>query len=431
MRVREFSGTATGPPEREGEGPPTDVDADEIHKQLDRLLASAVFRNSKRCSDLLTYVVRRALSDGEAGHLKERTIGIEVFGRAPDYDTTADHVVRSVAGEVRKRLAQYYMEPGHATQVRINVPSGSYAARFHLRAADLSQEPVGVSVSVPEEIVPPQAVARRSHSRRVTVLTVAAAAALLLAIGIGIGFADRSGTTLDRFWRPVLSSQNPILLCIGNWDQPHGPAQVGVPPTPGTGADQPVTLRDFHALNSQKVSLDDALTLAKLTGLLQGKGRQFRIVPHSAVTFADLQSGPAVLIGRRSNDWTTGLASQLRFSIEHGTAPHTMLIRDKKNPSRHDWSIDTSAPYLDTTRDYALVVRVLNPKAGQVAVMASGLTAYGTLAAGEFLTNPAQLQKLEAYAPVSWEHKNMAIVLSADVIKASVGSPNVVAADFW
>ena len=50
--------------------------------------------------------------DGRPEDLKERTIGIEVFGRAADYDTNLDHVVRSVAGEVRRRLAQYYMESG-------------------------------------------------------------------------------------------------------------------------------------------------------------------------------------------------------------------------------------------------------------------------------------------------------------------------------
>jgi hypothetical protein len=408
----------------------TDADARGIDKQLDRVLASPAFRNSKRCSDLLTYLVRRALNDAEAGHLKERTIGIEVFGRAPDYDTTADHVVRSTAGEVRKRLAQYYMEPGHAAQIRIDVPSGSYTARFQLPAAELVPEPGDASAS--GRIESPPALARRVRPILIIALAVSALAAVLLGtLGVGIRISQRSGSTLDRFWRPVLSSQNPILLCIGNWDQPHGSAQAGVPQTPETDTGRAMTLRDFHSLESQKVFLDDALTLAKVTGLLQGKGRRFRIVPHSAVTFADLQNGPAVLIGRRSNDWANSLVSQVRFSIEHGTAPHTMVIRDKKNPSRRDWSINTSTPYLSATRDYALVVRVLNPKAGQVAVMASGLTAYGTLAAGEFLTNPAQLEKLEAYAPGSWERKNLAIVLSADVIKASVGSPNVVAADFW
>ena len=49
---------------------------------------------------------------GQTENLKERTIGIDVFERNPDYDTNIDHVVRTTAGEIRKRIAQYYHEPG-------------------------------------------------------------------------------------------------------------------------------------------------------------------------------------------------------------------------------------------------------------------------------------------------------------------------------
>jgi hypothetical protein len=404
----------------------TEAGQEAIGKQLERLLTSPAFRNSKRCSDLLTYLVHRALDDSGAGPIKERTVGIEVFGRGPQYDTSTDHVVRSMASEIRKRLAQYYMEPEHETELRIDVPSGSYAARFRLPSVNPLREPA--SISIAEKIVePPPPEARRARPRLVAILTVSAAV-VLAALGTGMLSSDRSGSTLDRFWRPVLSPANPVLLCIGNLEWPResvqGDARQADPTT-----DRSMTLEGFHSKNSQKVFLDDAITLAKVAGLLQVKGQRFRIMSHSSATFDDLQNSPAVLIGLRSNFWTSSLISQLPFSVERQA--HTLIVRDKRNPSRHDWSIDISAPYLETTRDYALVVRVLNPKTGQMVVTAAGLTAYGTLAAGEFITNPAQLKKLEAYAPEDWEHKNLAIVLSTDVIKASVGSPEVVAANVW
>src|SRR5271165_4291779 len=109
-------------PEREGE-------REAIREQLGRLLTSSVFMRSKGCSNLLAHIVTRTL-DGDPTHLKERTLGVEVFGRAPDYDTASDHVVRSMAGEVRKRLAQYYLEPGRSCEIRIDVPPGSYIPRF-------------------------------------------------------------------------------------------------------------------------------------------------------------------------------------------------------------------------------------------------------------------------------------------------------------
>src|SRR3984885_13583463 len=88
-----------------------------IRLQLERLLASPHICHSKRCQSLLKYVVEAYL-DGSIDRVKERVIGFEVFQRDPDYDTNQDSVVRTTAAEVRKRLAQYYLEPGHENEIR-------------------------------------------------------------------------------------------------------------------------------------------------------------------------------------------------------------------------------------------------------------------------------------------------------------------------
>ena len=62
--------------------------------------------------------------------LKERTLGIAVFGREPSYDTSTDPVVRATAGEIRKRIAQYYQESGREHEIRINLSPGSYVPEF-------------------------------------------------------------------------------------------------------------------------------------------------------------------------------------------------------------------------------------------------------------------------------------------------------------
>jgi hypothetical protein len=74
---------------------------------------------------LLAYTVEQALL-GNAGELKERTIGVEAFGREPNYDVNLDPVVRTTAAEVRKRLFQYYYSPDHAGELIIGLPVGSY-----------------------------------------------------------------------------------------------------------------------------------------------------------------------------------------------------------------------------------------------------------------------------------------------------------------
>ncbi len=80
-------------------------DAPKVREQLERLLAHPLFANSKRYPALLGYTVEQTLL-GNAAELKERSIAVEVFGRAPTYDANADPVVRITAGEVRKRLTK-------------------------------------------------------------------------------------------------------------------------------------------------------------------------------------------------------------------------------------------------------------------------------------------------------------------------------------
>ena len=103
---------------------------EEVRRQLVRLLASPLFQHSKHYPGLLRYIVNETL-EGRGSHLKERALGVDVFSREPDYDTNADPVVRTTACEVRKRIAQYYHEPGREDEIRIDLPAGAYVPEFH------------------------------------------------------------------------------------------------------------------------------------------------------------------------------------------------------------------------------------------------------------------------------------------------------------
>jgi len=100
-----------------------------IAAQLDLLVNHRLLRSSKRLTALLNYVVQAALN-GSTDSLKERTIGVDVFERDPNYDTSADHIVRTAASELRKRLAVYYGDPANLAEIRIDIPSGAYIPQF-------------------------------------------------------------------------------------------------------------------------------------------------------------------------------------------------------------------------------------------------------------------------------------------------------------
>jgi hypothetical protein len=119
------------------EGANVETNAAKIREQLDLLIRDHTFRASKRSVAFLRYVVEQTLN-GSADQIKERTIGVEVFEREPSYDTNLDHVVRTAATELRKRLAIYYGEDKHRAELRIGLIPGSYIPRFTLPASALA-----------------------------------------------------------------------------------------------------------------------------------------------------------------------------------------------------------------------------------------------------------------------------------------------------
>ncbi|MFY9856081.1 MAG: hypothetical protein WAK26_19620 [Terracidiphilus sp.] len=403
--------------------PHTDLEREEVRKELRKILESSVFHNSKRYATVLKFIVDQTLA-GCGDQLKERTIGIEVFRRTPDYDTAVDHAVRSAVAEVRKRLAQYYQQNVRG-QYRIEVLPGSYMPQFR-RATERPIQLPSDPDSVPERPDWPGGPitlkrSGRSHWLGPKRLTVACAI-LVTSVAVLVAYF-RPRDTFEIFWKPILSSRSPVLLCIGNVQGGLGPQGEKLIPSPT------LTLSDFQNSAIETVSAHDSITAAKFAGLMEANGQRYEFKSQSDTTFTDLQRGPFILVGLLNNSWTERLVPKLRFSVEQ--TANKVRIRDSKNPSSQDWSVDYSTPYLDITRDYALVLRVLDPKSEQIVVVDAGITVFGTFAAGDFLTNKKEMNKLAAIAPSGWEKKNMEIVLSTDVIRGRSGPATIVAAQFW
>lgn len=107
-----------------------------VLKQLvDRVAASRYISKSARLRDLLLYLCNRVLDD-EVDEIHEPEVGQNVFGRAPDYDTTVDNIVRVHASQLRKRLEQYFSAEGLDEEWVIEIPKGNYAPVFRPRIVD-------------------------------------------------------------------------------------------------------------------------------------------------------------------------------------------------------------------------------------------------------------------------------------------------------
>jgi hypothetical protein len=412
--------------------PNSGLEAAAIRGQLERLLAHPLFANSKRYPVLLAHVVDQTLL-GNSAELKERSIGIEVFGRAPSYDANADPVVRITAGEVRKRLTQYYYDPAHKGELVVELPVGSYVPLFHL--AERQEEAALASLPEPENQAaapPPAPAAAGATSRRMKIL-VGGAVLLAGAVGLGVGLGYRDfrsapqPSKIDRFWAPITEGTNTATYCLGEPARDIDTKSVDIYDVP-VQTPQPEQL--YVRLHySGHLALADVITLTRTAAALEMRHKAFRVVPASAASFAELREGPNVLIGAFDNIWTLRVTQKLRFGFE--SKDGVALIVDRKSQKQTSWATAWDLPYEKLARDYAIVARFHDSTTGQPVIIAAGISEEGTEAAGEILYNPVYLDSLLARLPSNWEQMNMEAVIETQVIQGHSGPPNVLAVETW
>jgi hypothetical protein len=394
---------------------------DEIRSQLGRILASPLFKNSRHYPALLRYIVEETLENRSA-HLKERSLGVDVFGRDPNYDTNLDPVVRTSACEVRKRIAQYYHEAGHEAEIRIDLPHGSYVPDFRYPENIPGPIPAETAAVATEPAVWRRIVSLGLLTRYRTALILIA----IMAVGIAAASLRESRSATERFWFPVWGSSDSIMVCLGGVREESSQAP---PAATQAASDSGPTV--LEVMIGDHVAFADAVTMARLTGLFRENRKKYDIRKEQAFTLNDFRRGPVVLIGAFNNAWTMRLDTQLRFTFEREAGTKIPYIHDRLNPSRTNWKSDDSIPYSKFTGDYAIVSRFVDPRTERAVVVVAGIAKDGTMAAGEFVTEARYLDELARRAPSDWEHKNLQVVIATEVINGNVGPPRILETHFW
>jgi hypothetical protein len=399
------------------------ADKDAVLLQTERLLASPHFKNSRRYTDLLRYVVQQTI-DGHSDTLKERTLGIEVFGREPGFDTAGDSIVRVAAAEVRKRIAQYYQEDGHEDELRIDLPSGSYAARFRRPLGKIPEVVAGTDASAisPTDHSMEQAQTSTRHSRWMRLAIVTGSLMVVaFAIALGSQYMDWPPTQRDLL-RPLWKSPNDVILCIGS--------PLLAQNQPGVNDQAEATALGQPTANNTVIPLSDAVALSRFQVLLNSHRKANRVQLARNTTFDDLRAGPAILIGALDNPWTLRLTEKLRFHFRGTDAEEGEIVDSKAKPDGR-WSVNFHVPYSDRTQDYAIAAITHDDTLNQPLVVAAGIGPNGTMAASEFLMDRSNLDALKRMAPANWSGKNVEVVLATPVIQGNSGPPQIVAVEYW
>jgi hypothetical protein len=391
------------------------------------MLENPHFSHSRRFPRFLRFVVSQTLA-GQTELLKERTIGIEVFGKDPDYDTASDPIVRVTAAEIRKRIAQYYQESGHERELQISLPPGSYVPQFHWPRNSSEALPLAAAVQpsgpAPEPQAAPESIAPAPDGVFSTKWLLIAAGVVIFVVLAAAGwlFARPRQSALDRFWAPVFRSGESVALCF-----PEAHSR-GILLRDAANPQQQIEFNE----DTTTVATDDLQPLASLTGLVELHHQRYLLVGDDTTSLTDLRQGPAIFVGAFDNSWTLRVTHDLRYRFGNDAGMRHLWIEDTQSSQHTRWELDRELQLkTNTFRDYALVARYTDANTGKLVVISAGIARGGTVAAGEFLTTPSSMELIKSRAPANWDRQNMEFVLSTEIINGRSSPPKVEAAYFW
>ena len=124
---------------RSASGSNLQVGQQEILGAIERIRSSQTFIHSRRLLELLDFIVAATFRGGGRS-LDENAIGVALYHRDENYDTTLEVIVHTQAKRLRERLSEYYAGDGVEETVVIKIPEGSYGLVIERRP---SSDPTG------------------------------------------------------------------------------------------------------------------------------------------------------------------------------------------------------------------------------------------------------------------------------------------------
>jgi hypothetical protein len=391
------------------------ISASKRSELLERILSSTELRRAARLRDFLNYVGQRALED-EHVQISECEIGVRVFGRPENYDTSIDNIVRVNASELRKRIASYYENEGVHEAILLEIPRRNYTPQFHRRPAGTApnhsrqpKQPVEETPSaVPETVSVPAPVGP---------LGTLALAALVLALAGGCIhfwlenrdlqrqiYAWRTQPALSSFWSGILESPRQTDLVVADTSvsmiEDILKTRISLSDYLNRNYEQQIQesnlgddLRDsLRVIASRRnVSLGDVRVAQKILAFdplsrlnhLQF-ARDYRI--------SSIKSDNVILIGSsRSNPWSMLFEDRMNFIVDYDPGLNEMLVRNR-HPQPGERATYISPVDPNGTAGYSVVDYVPNHDRTAEVLIFAGTTSEATEAAADFLTSESALE---------------------------------------
>ena len=391
---------------------------------IERILNSREFRRSTRLRELLQYIGRRSIHEG-ATTISEQEIGEAVFGRADDYDTSLDNIVRVNVTELRKRLAVHFEGEGAGETILVEIPRGSYVPIFRHRSQattearvaeqNLPQEAPVAAEPLPPESTHPTPVLR---FRRLFFITLAVALAACCASAVLCWRTTvlenelhpwRSDTVQRAFWSEFFASEDEVDLVTADsslaltsdflrrrvslndyLDYKYKNISDG----PGVTPDS----RDLLALvlNRSLGSVGDFRVAAEIIAL-QGHGSNLKLASARTFTPENAKNNNVILIGGpESNPWYDIYKDRMDFYVAYDSVRRHASLINRVPASGESPMYEI---YDDPNSGYSIVAFMPNLGPRRSALVIAGTDSQATLAAGEWVISSEGLRWIRQKVP--------------------------------
>jgi hypothetical protein len=434
-----------------------ELSVDEIQGQLQRVLHSDTLRNSYTLQQLLQFLGVRAI-EGNAEGLKEYTIGVEAFGRKPEFDPKTDTIVRVQTHRLRQKLKEYYEQEGLHDSVLIKIPRGHYFPSFELRVDSLeypeldSEETTGIadsetgvtSASDPDAVVvdpgstkiPPRSRVSRYFNPRLILAAVACLVALFAGYMVGsrgvdtlpegatsnsgaVSFLRRSADPVKNFWAaivgndpsPIIAYPNAVFLLDDSNDLLR--FRQGASDNRGARVD-PDLARRFASnpglvANAGQLYYEDGYTgtgelegVSMLTALFAQMGMRPIIKTSRNITPDDLEQHTVILLGSPFQNIAVGqLLAVGDFRFENPDSRReewrAQIVNDHPAPNESSTYHTERDPETQVLKaDYSVISIQPGVAAGHNIAVLGGLDTKGTQGATRFATSRSGVEALSA-----------------------------------
>jgi hypothetical protein len=434
-----------------------------LQHHLKEVIEGAAFKASQRSGQFLKYIVDQAIA-GHFESLKERVIGIELFGRSPSYDTGEDAIVRVTASDVRKRLLQHYGKDGATSEFRISLPLGAYIPEIARRTGtngnshrsgteaesdQVAEMPHPVLLQGPlhaplHDVVESPKLGVRAKIQQLffiaALCTVALIASAVLAWNTYsvVKVVPRSSLLWSAFFRSPHSTQ--IITSDPNMAEIDGYTGVQLSVSdyanhnyitdPSKLTPEVINLCR-NILRGDKAAAIDVPIAVYIGQIALISSREVSVYAARSIQIQDLASEDNfVFLGSpRSNPWSALFGDQLDFRFVFDPKTKTEFIRNEHPRPQEASAFVPTAPGWQTGRTFATVALVKNPdQVGQVLLVA-GATGEGTAAAGRFITDATRMNATLKNCGVknSGEVQHWQLLLRLNAMAGSPSNVDVIA----